>query len=66
MQKRKMLLVCRCKDCMWWTKQKDSAQGRCDLMGIYPAGGWFCANGMTEQEREKILKERFSKNESKT
>ena len=38
-------LVVRCKDCEWWTKQQDSAQGRCELMGIYPTGYWYCGNG---------------------
>ncbi len=33
-----------CKDCDWWTKQEDSPQGRCALMGMYPTGGWFCGN----------------------
>ena len=37
--------VIRCKDCEWWTKQKNSAQGRCGLMGIYPTGAWYCGNG---------------------
>ncbi len=37
--------VVRCKDCKWWTKQKDSIQGRCDMYGRYPAGYWYCANG---------------------
>lgn len=37
--------VVRCKDCEWWTKQKDSAQGRCTLLGIYPTGAWYCGNG---------------------
>ena len=37
--------VVRCKDCEWWTKQKDSAQGRCSLLGIYPTGAWYCGNG---------------------
>ena len=37
--------IIRCKDCDWWTKQKDSLQGRCELMKMYPTGGWFCANG---------------------
>ena len=37
--------VVRCKDCEWWTKQKDSAQGKCELLGTYPTGGWYCANG---------------------
>lgn len=36
--------IIRCKDCDWWTKQDDSPQGRCALMGMYPTGGWFCGN----------------------
>lgn len=36
--------IIRCKDCEWWEKQKDSAQGRCDLMQMYPTGGWYCGN----------------------
>lgn len=35
----------RCKDCKWWTKQKDSIQGRCELSHQYPTGAWYCANG---------------------
>ena len=37
--------VVRCKDCEWWTKQENSAQGRCSLLGIYPTGYWYCGNG---------------------
>lgn len=37
--------VVRCKDCMWWEKQNDSLQGRCALLGSYPTGNWYCANG---------------------
>lgn len=37
--------VVLCKDCRWWTKQEKSLQGRCELGGFYPTGGWFCANG---------------------
>ena len=37
--------VVRCKDCKYWEKQKDSAQGRCILSGNYPTSAWFCANG---------------------
>lgn len=37
--------VCYCKDCKYWEKQKDSAQGCCLLSGNYPTGGWYCANG---------------------
>ena len=36
--------IIRCRDCDWWTKQEDSAQGRCELMQMYPAGGWYCGN----------------------
>ena len=41
--------VVRCKDCYWWEKYQDSVQGRCFLSGGSPAGGWFCANGRTEE-----------------
>ena len=37
--------VIRCRDCGWWEKQADSLQGRCSLLGIYPTGSWYCANG---------------------
>lgn len=37
--------VVRCKDCKFWEKQKDSAQGCCLLSGNYPTGGWYCADG---------------------
>lgn len=36
--------IIRCKDCDWWTKQEGSAQGRCELMQMYPTGGWYCGN----------------------
>lgn len=36
--------IIRCKDCDWWTKQEYSVQGRCELMQMYPAGGWYCGN----------------------
>ena len=36
--------IIRCKDCDWWTKQEDSVQGRCELMQMHPAGGWYCGN----------------------
>ena len=42
---RDAMLVVRCKDCKWWTKQSDSEQGRCALSGHYPTGYWYCANG---------------------
>lgn len=38
------LEIIRCKDCEWWEKQKDSLQGRCELMRMYPTGAWYCGN----------------------
>ena len=34
--------IIRCKDCEFWTKQKDSIQGRCALHKMYPSGNWYC------------------------
>lgn len=42
--------VVLCKDCKWWTKQEKSIQGRCALNGMYPTGGWYCANGRREYD----------------
>lgn len=42
--------IIRCKDCDWWTKQEDSVQGRCALMQMYPAGGWYCGNARRRPE----------------
>lgn len=42
--------IIRCKDCDWWTNQEDSVQGRCELMQMYPAGGWYCGNARRRQE----------------
>ena len=42
--------IIRCKDCKWWTKQKDSLQGRCALMQMYPTGEWFCGNAQERKE----------------
>ena len=36
--------IIHCKDCNWWTRQKDSLQGRCALTGLYPTGEWYCGN----------------------
>ena len=44
--------VIRCKNCEWWEKQKDSVQGRCELMQMYPAGGWFCGNARRRESNE--------------
>lgn len=44
--------IVRCKDCDWWTKQEDSLQGRCALMGMYPTGGWFCGNARKRKVTE--------------
>lgn len=42
--------IIRCKDCDWWTKQEDSVQGRCELMQMYPTGGWYCGNARRRPE----------------
>lgn len=42
--------VVKCKDCERWTKQKNSAQGRCERLGMYPTGGWYCANGKRRKD----------------
>ena len=47
-----LVAVVRCKDCRYWTKQKDSSQGRCDMYGKYPTGGWYCANGDRREQNE--------------
>lgn len=36
--------IIHCEDCEWWEKQKDSLQGRCELMQMYPTGAWYCGN----------------------
>lgn len=46
--------VVRCKDCEWWSKQKDSLQGRCGLSGTYPTGNWYCANGKRKEETDEV------------
>lgn len=43
-----------CRDCKWWTKQEDSAQGRCELCGFYPTGEWYCANGERKEYVEEL------------
>ena len=37
-----------CRDCKWWSKEKDSLQGYCHLGKGYPTGAWFCGNGLKE------------------
>ena len=44
--------VIRCKDCDWWEKQKNSVQGRCEKMQMYPAGGWYCGNARRRENNE--------------
>ena len=44
--------IIRCKDCEWWEKQKDSLQGRCALMQMYPTGEWFCGNAQERRTDE--------------
>lgn len=47
--------VVRCKNCEWWTKQKDSLQGKCILYGTYPTGNWYCANGKRKEETDGTI-----------
>lgn len=35
--------IIKCKDCVNWTKQNDSLQGRCEKYGFYPTGYYYCA-----------------------
>lgn len=42
-------VVC-CRDCVHWTKQEASLQGRCELLGVYPTGSWYCANAKREDQ----------------
>lgn len=48
-----VVAVVKCKNCEYWTKMSDSAQGNCLLSGNYPTGEWYCANG---QVRESLYK----------
>ena len=41
--------VVKCKNCEYWTKMSDSAQGGCLLSGNYPTGEWYCANGKVRE-----------------
>lgn len=43
--------IIHCKDCEWWEKQKDSLQGRCELMQMYPTGAWYCGNARRRCQR---------------
>lgn len=44
--------VVRCKDCEFWKKQSDSAQGICLLGERCPTGAWYCANGRRREKDE--------------
>lgn len=46
--------VVRCRDCKWWTKQKDSLQGLCELNRTYPTGTWYCANGERNEQKRTV------------
>ncbi len=39
-----------CKDCEFWEQEKNSLQGRCCLLQMYPTGEWFCANAKRKGE----------------
>ena len=45
--------VVKCKNCEYWTKMSDSAQGNCLLSGNYPTGEWYCANGKVREDLYK-------------
>ena len=40
----------RCKDCKFWTKEKNSLQGYCHMGKGYPTGEWYCGNARKEDE----------------
>ena len=48
-----VVAVVKCKNCEYWTKMSDSAQGRCLLSGNYPTGEWYCANGDVREDLYK-------------
>lgn len=50
----KLVEVVRCRDCKWWTKQKDSLQGLCELNRTYPTGAWYCANGERNEQKRTV------------
>ena len=46
-------ILVRCENCLWWTKQKNSLQGKCRLnQNSYPTGRWYCADGARREEQE--------------
>lgn len=47
--------IITCEDCYYWDKQKDSMQGRCALLRIYPTGKWYCADGVTKKRRFRAM-----------
>lgn len=42
-----------CKDCYYWTKQKDSLQGRCSRYCFYPTGYYYCAGATKAVEGDE-------------
>lgn len=43
----------RCRECYWWAwwaKEKDGTQCNCNLLGVYTAGSWYCANGRNRND----------------
>ena len=47
--------IIRCKDCEFWTKQKNSIQGRCALHKMYPSGNWYCGTARRRGERNERI-----------
>lgn len=41
-----------CKDCEFWKQEKNSLQGRCCLLQMYPTGEWFCGNAKRKENKE--------------
>lgn len=41
-----------CKDCEFWEQEKNSLQGRCCLLQMYPTGEWFCANAKRKENKQ--------------
>ena len=53
-ERGELVRVVHCRECYWWDKQADSAQGRCALSGSYPTGNWYCANGTPLEEKRNV------------
>lgn len=43
--------LAQCKECDYWEKSKNSLQGRCCLLQMYPTGEWFCGNAKRKENK---------------